>query len=447
LTRSSEDLAGALIDAARQAGADAADALVTHGEELGIGTRGGTLEEVERSEGTDLGLRVFVGQRQACVSSSDTRPAAIAEMAVRAVAMAREAPEDPWCGLSALGERGTPVDHATLGLDDGAGSPEPAALEGLARSLEAAAMAVDGVAQVDRASAGWQRGSVTLATSDGFLGGYSRTTHSLVASAIAGQGTGMESDYDYATRRDAASLPSPEEIGRRAGERAIARLGARKAPAGPVPVVFDRRVASSLIGHLLSAINGMAVARGASWLKDAMDTAVLPDWADLVEEPLRAGGGATRPFDGEGIAASPSKPIVTSGVLRRWLLDCATARQLGLATTGNARRGTGSPPSPGAGNIRLAGGQGDLEGLLSAMGTGLLVTSLIGSSVNPTTGAYSRGASGFWVENGALAYPVSEVTIAGSLPEMMRGLTAADDGDPHMNAVVPSLLVDGLVVA
>jgi PmbA protein len=256
----------------------------------------------------------------------------------------------------------------------------------------------------------------------------------------------MESDYDYATRRRADALPDPAEIGQRAGERAVARLGARKAPRGAVPVVFDRRVAGSLIGHLLSAVNGSAIARGASWLKEAMGEAVLPDWASLLEEPLRPGGGATRPFDGEGVA-SRSLPIVENGVLRRWLLDSATARQLGLATTGNARRGTGGPPSPGSTNVRLAGGAGSRDDLLAQMGTGLLVTSLIGSSVNPTTGAYSRGAAGFWVENGALAYPVSEVTIAGSLPAFMRTLVAADDADPHLSTVVPSLLVDGLVVA
>jgi PmbA protein len=226
----------------------------------------------------------------------------------------------------------------------------------------------------------------------------------------------------------------------------VARLGARKAPKGPVPVVFDRRVASSLIGHLLSAANGAAVARGASWLKDLMDEPVLPDWADLVEEPLRPGGGASRPFDGEGVAARDSA-IVSGGRLRRWLLDTATARQLGLCTTGNARRGTSAPPSPGATNVVLRGGSGSRDDLLGDIGTGLLVTSMLGSSVNPTTGAYSRGAAGFWIENGEIAYPVSEATIAGSLPEFLRRMQAADDADPNMASVVPSLRVDGLVVA
>jgi PmbA protein len=256
----------------------------------------------------------------------------------------------------------------------------------------------------------------------------------------------MESDYDYAVRRTASDLPDPAEIGRRAGERAVARLGARKAPAGPVPVIFDRRIASSLIGHLLAAANGAAVARGASWLKDKMSSAVLPSWATLTEDPLRIGGAASRPFDGEGVACRDSL-IVEQGVLTRWLLDSATARQLGLATTGNARRGTGAPPSPGASNVRLTGGQGTLDDLITGAGRGLLVTSLLGSSINPTTGTYSRGAAGFWIENGAIAYPVSEATIAGSLPDFLPRLVAADDADPFMASVVPSLRVDGLVVA
>lgn len=441
-----EDLARALVAEGLAAGADAADALVTWGEDLGVGCRDGALEEAERSESIDLGLRVLIGQRQACVSASDSSPRTLRTLAERAVAMAREAPADPWCGVLPLDVLGTPVAADALNLEDPAQAPEPARLEAMARAAEAAARAVPGVAQADRAQAGWQRGRVALATSKGFCGSYGRTSHSLSVSAIAGSGTGMESDYDYAVRRTAAELPDPDEIGRRAGERAVARLGSRKAPAGAVPVVFDRRVSGSLIGHLLAAANGASVARGASWLKDRMGSPVLPPWATLAEDPLRVGGGASRPFDGEGVASRDSL-IVEGGTLRRWLLDSATARQLGLATTGNARRGTSAPPSPGASNVRLTGGQGTLDDLLAAMGRGLLVTSMLGSSINPTTGAYSRGAAGFWVENGAIAYPVSEATIAGSLPDFLPRLVAADDADPFMSSVVPSLLVDGLVVA
>jgi PmbA protein len=440
------DLAVRLVEAARAAGADAADALAARGADLGVGVRAGALEEAERAESLDFGVRALVGRRQACVSASDARPETIRALAERAVAMAREAPEDPWCGLLDPSELGAPVDVATLALEDPGPPPEPAALEALARRAEAAALAVQGVAQVDSAAASWGRSEIALAASNGFVGGYARTTASLSCSAIAGEGLGMEGDYDWAARRSAAELPDPEEIGRRAAERAVARLGPRKPPTGPVPVIYDRRVAPSLIGHLIGAVNGAAVARGASWLAAKMDRPVLPAWAELVEDPLVPGGPASRPFDGEGVACRAS-PIVEGGVLRRWLLDGATARQLGLRTTGNARRGTSAPPSPGAGNLRLKPGARSRDDLIRSVDRGFLVTTLLGSSVNPTTGAYSRGAGGFWIENGAIAYPVAEATVAGSLPDFLLRMEAADDPDLHQATAVPTLRVEGLVVA
>jgi PmbA protein len=441
-----EDLAEALVAAALAAGADAADALAVDGDEITVSVRGGALEEAERSEGVEFGVRALVGRRQACVSASDPRPGTLRILAERAVAMAREAPEDPHCGLLDPALRGAPVDLASLELDDPAEAPSPDALAELARRGEAAALAVRGVAQADASAAGWRRGRVALAMSDGFRGAYARTTTSLSVSAVAGTGTGMESDYDFASRRFAAHMPPPEEIGRRAAERAVARLGPRKPPAGAVPVIFDRRVSPSLIGHLLSAANGSSVARGSTWLAGRLGTAVLPDWAELTEDPLLPRGPASRPFDGEGVAAR-AQSIVEGGRLRRWLLDGATARQLGLTTTGNARRGVSSPPGPGSTNVRLAPGARSPEALIGSLSRGLLVTSLLGSSVNPTTGAYSRGAAGFWIENGAIAYPVAEATIAGSLPEFLLRMEAADDPDPEMATSVPTLLVDGLVVA
>jgi PmbA protein len=436
----------ALIAAARKAGADAADAVAVGSAEVGVGVREGALEEAERAESADFGLRVFVGRRQACVSASDPRPEVIATLAERAVAMAREAPEDPWCGLLDPAERGTPADAAALALDDPDGPPEPAALEALALEAEAGARAVTGVSQVESASASWRRSVIALAASNGFAGAYARATASVSVSAIAGEGLGMETDYDYAARRRFADLPDPAAIGRSAGERAAARLNPKRPPTGPVPVLYDRRVAPSLIGHILSAVNGAAVARGASWLGDRMGAAILPDWADLLEDPLRVGGPSSRPFDGEG-AASAARPIVEKGVLKRWLLDASSARQLGLSTTANARRGTGAPPSPGATNVALTPGTLSREALIAGVERGLLVTSMMGSSVNPTTGAYSRGASGFWIENGAIAYPVTEATIAGTLPEFLPTLVAADDPDPWVATSVPTVRVDGLVVA
>lgn len=442
---SDSDVAARLIELARAEGADQADALVVDSRAVVIGTAGGALEEVERAEAREAGLRVIVGRCQASVATSDLGAEALAEMAARAVAIARATPEDPWCGLADPGQIGGYADAAALELEDPAPEPDPQHLEALARRAEDAAMAVEGVTQVEQAHASHDWSRTTLAASNGFSGSYVRTATSIGASAIAGRELGRERDYNGETRRHRADLPSPEEIGRQAGEWAVERLGPRRPPGGAVPVLFDRRVSSSLIGHLLGAVNGGSVARGASWLLDRMGEPVLPDGIDLVEEPLRPRGIASRPFDGEGIAATAS-PIVRDGRLVRWVLDCATARKLGLETTGNARRGLTGAPSPGVTNVRLSEGTESREDLIRAMGTGLLVTSMIGASVNATTGAYSRGASGFWVEGGEIAYPVNEVTIAGSLPDMVRRLRPANDADAHRAHVVPSLLVEGLTV-
>ena len=438
------ELAGALLDVARKAGAEAADVVVAAGTSNSVGVRGGKLEEAERSEGRDLGLRVLIGKRQACVSASDSNPATLAEMAARAVAMAREAPEDPWCGLAEPGQVCT-ANAAGLDLDDPAAPPDPAALEEAALETEAAALAVKGVTQAEQAGASWGRSQVTVAATNGFSGSYARSHSSLFVSVIAGEGLGRDRDYASESRTYRADLPTAAEIGEKAGRRAVERLGPRKPPAGRFPVLYDERIAAGLIGHVLGAINGSAIARGASWLRAAMETRILPTGFDLAEDPLIPRGPSSRPFDAEGIAAA-RRLLVEDGVLRSWVLDLATARQLGLQTTGNARRGTGSPPSPGISNVRVTQGAQSRDDLIRAMGRGLLVTSMIGSSVNATTGAYSRGASGFWVEGGEIAFPVNEVTVAGSLPEMVKTLIPANDADPHRGVSVPSLLVEGLTV-
>ena len=443
--KSGSDIAGQLIDLAQRAGADAADALVIENQSVFVGTTSGTLEEAERSEAREAGLRVIIGQHQASVASSDLGDAALVEMAERAVAIARETPEDPWCGLadpSAIGGHGDPAD---LELQDPLDPPDPEALEGWALAAEAAAQSVNGVTQVDQANASHDRSHIALAASNGFSGDYARTSASIGVSAMAGQGLGRERDYASETRRHRADLPDPAEVGRRAGERAVERLNPRKPRGGAVPVLFDRRIASGLIGHVLGAVNGASVARGSSWLRDRMDQQILPRGIDLMEDPLRKRGMASRPFDGEGIAGKP-QAIVEDGRLLRWVLDCASARQLGLETTGNARRGLTGAPSPGVSNVWMTEGGESRADLIAAMGTGLIVTSMIGASINATTGAYSRGASGFWVENGEIAYPVNEITIAGSLPEMIQTIRPANDADPHRASIVPSLLVEGLTV-
>lgn len=439
------DIAAGLLDAARRAGADAADAIVAAVSSVSIGVSGGALEEAERSESREAGLRVLIGQRQACVASSDLRAGALAELAERAVAIARAAPEDPYCGLADPAQlaRATAADR--LEMVDPEPAPSPAELEARAIAAEQAALAVDGVAQVPQAGASWGESRITLAATNGFSGAYARTDTSIGVSAIAGDGLGRERDHAAESRRHRADLPPPEEIGARAGRRAVERLAPRRPPGGAMPVLFDERVAASLIGHLLAAANGAAVARGASWLLGRIGESVLPEGVDLIEDPLIARGPRSRTFDAEGIAGR-ARPIVRDGRLGRWILDLASARKLGLETTGNARRGTAGPPVPGTTNIRMTQGGRSRDELIAAMGTGLVVTSMIGASVNATTGAWSRGAAGFRVENGALAYPVNEITIAGSLPEMLRTVVAADDADPHRAVSVPSLLVEGLTV-
>ncbi|MDH3668306.1 MAG: TldD/PmbA family protein [Paracoccaceae bacterium] len=436
-------LADDLLAAAKRAGAEAADALVISAISNVVGVSGGQFEEAERAEGTDLGLRVLMGQRQACVSTSDRRPASLEEMAVRAVAMANAAPEDPWCGLA--DDPDAAPDPGPLDLADPAQPPAPSTLESTALDAEAAALEIDGVTQVEQASASWGQDRITLAASNGFSGSYARTRSGVWVSAIAGEGLGRERDYAGESRAYWSDLPPVAEIGARAARRAVERLGPRKPPGGKVPVLFDERVASSLIGHVLSAINGSAIARGSSWLRDRMDAQIFPKGFDVNEDSLIPRGSASRPFDAEGFAAR-AKALVQDGVLQSWVLDLATARQLGLKTTGNARRGVAAPPSPGTANIRVTEGAATRNDLIRQMDTGLLITSMIGASISPTTGAYSRGASGFWVEGGEIAYPVNEITVAGSLSEMIVSVIPANDADPHRAVSVPSLLVEGLTV-
>ena len=441
-----ESLAHALLDAARKAGAEAADAIAVDGTSISIDVRNGRLEQAERSEGVDIGLRVLIGHRQACVSASDTRPETMAAMAERAVAMAREAPEDPTIGLADPSEIARSWDIAALDLVDPAPEPSPAELEEDARRAEAAALAVKGVSQIDSAGAGYGRRGLHIALSNGFSGGFSRTSRSTSCVAISGSGTAMERDWDADSRTYQSDLFSPDEIGRRAGERAVARAGARKPKTGAYPVLYDERVAGSLIGHLLGAINGAAIARGASWLRDAMGEAVLPAGLDLIEDPHRPRMGSSRPFDAEGLPTR-AREIVKAGVLMGWTLDLGTARKLGLHSTANASRGTSGPPSPAPANLALTQGRQSQAELLAEMGTGLLITSMIGSSINATTGDYSRGASGFWVENGEIAYPVNECTVAGNLRDMLKTITPANDARPWLSLICPSLRVEGLILA
>lgn len=441
-----QDLAQRLLDAAKAAGAESADAIALQGTSVSIDVRAGKLEHAERSEATDIGLRVFVGQRQANVSASDISQGTIDMMAERAVAMAKEAPEDPHVGLADPSQLATEWDVDALELYDPSPEPDPKALQDDAAEAEAAAMAVDGISQVQSASAGYGETKIFLAASNGFAGGYQRTDRGLSCVAIAGTGAEMERDYDGDGRIFQADLRSPTEIGQTAAERALARQDAKQPPTGAFPVLFDERISGSLIGHLLGASNGAAIARGSSWLLNALGEQVLPDGISLIENPHRPRVSGSRPFDAEGLPTH-KRAIVDEGTLTGWTLDLANARKLGMESTGNAARGVGGPPSPSSWNVSLTQGQKSREDLIAQMGTGLIVTSMIGSTINPNTGDYSRGAAGLWVENGEITHAVNECTIAGNLRDMLRSIIPANDARTHLSRVVPSLLVEGMTLA
>lgn len=446
MTQSLSDLSDQILQAARRAGADAADAIAVDGTSLSITVREGALEQAERSEGIDIGLRVFVGQRQACVSSSDTKPETLIQMAARAVAMAKEAPEDPHAGLAEPSQLATNIATEGLELFDPSDEPDPAMLQEDAMRAEAAALRNKGVSQVQSASAGYGRRRIHLAATNGFSAGYARSDRGLSCVAISGTGAGMERDYDYDSRVFQADLRDAEEIGRIAAERAVERAGAKRPKTGAFPVLFDERVASTLIGSLLQATNGMMIARGSSWLRDALGAQVLPKGLSVIEDPHRTRVTGSRLFDVEGLPTA-QRAIVDDGVLTGWTLDLATGRKLGMESTANAARGTGSPPQPSLTNVALTQGDRSRDDLIKEMGTGLLVTSMIGSTINPNTGDYSRGAAGFWIENGEITYPVNECTVAGNLRDMLKTIVPANDARMYLSRVVPSLLVEGLTLA
>ncbi|WP_054311032.1 TldD/PmbA family protein [Mesorhizobium sp. 1M-11] len=434
------DRVAALVDAARKAGADAADAVVVLGRSTSVSVRLGKVENTNASESEDVSLRVFVGNRVASVSAtaaSDPKP-----LAERAVAMAKVSPEDPYQGLadpSLLANGANDLD-----LFD---KTEIAAdrLREDALAAEEAALAVKGVTNSGGSAAGAGMGGLVLATSHGFLGQYAATRFSRSASVIAGEGTGMERDYDYSSRLHFADLDDPEAIGRSAGERAVKRIGARKVPTGTITVVFDPRVARGIAGHLAGAINGASVARKTSFLRDMMGKQVASAAITVTDEPLRRRGQASRPFDGEGVGGEKLL-MVEKGVLNHWFLSTSAARELGLITNGRGAR-SGSQVSPSSTNVAIEPGERSPEELIGALKTGFYVTEVFGQGVNMVTGEYSRGASGFWIENGELTYPVSEVTIASNLKTMFLGLVPANDLDREYGTAAPTLLIEGMTLA
>jgi PmbA protein len=439
----SQDILAALLGAAKRAGADAADALFVENVSASVSYRLGKLEDVERSESADLGLRVFLGNRVAFVSSTDFSADALAGLPERAIAMARLAPEDKYAGLAPQDRLAKTI--PALDLED-AEEPAPEVLVERARAAEDSGMQVAGVTNSEGGGASFSRAGVALATSHGFTGRYAGTSHSIGVSMLAGEGVGMERDYDQASARHAADLRSAEDIGRRAGELAVRRLNPRKVKSQSVPVVFDERESAGLLGHFAGAISGAAIARGVSFLKDKMGEEIFAPGISIIDDPHRLRGLRSKPFDGEGVA-NQRRALIENGRLASWLLDCASARQLGLETTGHAARGTGGPPHPQTTNLYMAPGRLSRDELLADIDQGFYVTELMGMGVNGVTGDYSRGAAGFWIEKGKIAFPVSEVTIAGNLKDMFRHLTPASDLVFRYGSNAPTLRIEGMTIA
>ena len=431
-----------LISRAKAAGADAADAVLAAGTSLSVSRRLGQTEHVERAEGRDLGLRVFVGQRAAMVSSSSVDPAGFQALVERAVAMARVIPEDRYAGLA---DTMAPPEQDHLDLEDPS-EPSVEALIERASRAEEAAMAVPGITNSEGADAGFSRSEVVLVTSAGFAGRRTGTGHSVSATALAGSGTDMQRDYDYHSVAHLSDLDDPTAIGRSAGERAIRRLNPTRPQTARLPVIYDPRVAGGLIGHLMGAINGASVARGTTFLKDKMGKRIFAPGIFIHDDPRRVRGPRSKVFDGEG-TPTKARALIEDGILTTWLLDSRSARQLNLVSTGHAARGTGGPPSPSATNLYMAPGKLSPAELMADIELGLYITELIGMGVNGLTGDYSRGAAGFMIRDGVLAEPVAEITVAGHMTDMFASLTPASDLVFRRGTDSPTVRVEGMTMA
>ena len=433
-----------LVTAARRAGADAADAIYACNASTTVAVRLGALEDVERSEGEEIGLRVFVGQRSASIAASDMNPATLSTLVDRSIAMAREAPEDPYAGLA-------PEDRLLRGalpaLDLADPSePEPAKLRERALVVEEAARAVSGVTNSEGGGASNGRSQVALATSHGFAGAYAGTSHSTWASVLAGTGADMQRDHASHSVRHLVDLDDAATIGTRAGERAVARLNPAKLESGVLPILFDPRIGSSLLGHLIGGIVGPAIARRSSFLLDSLGEKLFDSAITIIDDPLRPRGMRSRPFDGEGLPVA-RRALIDAGVLTGWLMESASARQLGLQPTGHASRGGSGAPGAGVTNVHMEPGDVSPAALMADIKRGLYVTELIGMGVNGVTGDYSRGAAGFLIEDGVITRPVSEITIASHLKDMFRALVPANDLEFRYGMNVPTIRIDGMTVA
>ncbi|MCF3946074.1 TldD/PmbA family protein [Acidiphilium sp. AL] len=436
------DRLGELLAAAKRAGADQADALLASGTSLSVGRRMGKVEEIERAETSTIGLRVFVGRQSAIVSAGAVDPAGFDRLAEQAVAMARVVPEDKFADIP---DAPPPEDSAPLDIDDPA-EPSAETLMARAAAAEEAALGFAGITNSEGAGASWSRSHIALATSRGFAGAYTRSGHGVSVSPIAGEGVAMQRDYEFSSAVHGADLGDPAELGRAAAERAVSRLNPGRPATAKLPVVYHPRVAASLLGHFTGAINGAAIARGTSFLKDSMGKPVFAPGILVIDDPRRVRGLRSRAFDGEGQAVS-RRALIEDGVLTTWLLDSRSAAQLGLTTTGHASRGTSNPPSPAPSNLYLASGALSAKALIADIKLGLYVIELIGQGVNGITGDYSRGAAGFMIRDGRIAEPVAEITVAGNLREMFLHLTPANDLEFRRGTDAPTVRVEGMTMA
>ena len=446
MTNNLECIAHTFLEMSKKAGADSAEAIILEQESISVDTLNGSLESLERSEGIDVGLRVILNNRQACISSSDIREVTMQKMVERSLAMARKAPQDDDVLLATRDQIAKNWNLNSLDLIDEKIMVEPECIKDWALDAEAEAKTVKGVTQVQSSSASVGIVNSYLATSNGFSAGYSRSSANISCVSISGKGLEMERDYAHEGRVYVSDLPAPSTVGLLSGQRAVERFGSKKAPTGNYPVIYDERISSTLIGHFLNTINGSSIVRGASWLRGSMDAEIFPKDISIIENPLKARCYSSRPFDSEGLETY-SKTIVSDGILKTWLLDLSSGKKLDLSSTANAVRSTSSPPTPGITNITFTNGPKSKLDLMKDMGTGLVVTSMIGLTINPITGDYSRGVSGFWLENGEIQYPVNECTVAGNLKDIFKTIIPANDARNHLSFSVPSLLVEGLKIA
>lgn len=442
------DLLQDVLAAAKRHGATGADIVLGESTSVSVGRRMGKPESLTRSEEGEAGLRVLVGKKQAMVSSSDLSPKALIAMAERAVDMARAVPDDEWCGLadpSQLAGHVGAADVTALDLLD----PTTLTVDtmtDLADRAEAAAMAVKGISNSDGATFGYGQDVSTIVASNGFAGTYGSSGFSLSVSVIAGTGTQMETDYAFDSMAHFADLKSPEDIGREAGERAARALNPRRGQTRMMPVILDRRIAGSIPGAISNAASGSMIAKGTSIFKDKLGQQIAATGITIVEDPFIPRGARSRPYDDEGLAVH-RRNLVEDGELRYYLLDLRASRQLGMTPTGHAARGTSSPPHPRAHNLYVRAGQLSVEELIADIDMGFYVTEFLGSGGSLVTGDYSRGAKGFWIENGQITYPVNEMTIAGNLKQMFINCTPASDLEIRHGVDAPTLRIDGMTVA